>query len=91
MTRRNETRSDKTRRDETRRDETKRDVKLAVAATTGELQCTANVCRCKSLLNLSCIYVSVTFYPDVFCCCNFTVFYDWCECVMSALGTTIHS
>ena len=22
------------------------------------------------------------------CCCNLMMFYDWCECVMSVLGTT---
>ena len=25
------------------------------------------------------------------CCCNLMIFYDWRECVMSALGTTKHS
>ena len=24
-------------------------------------------------------------------CCNLMMFYDWCECVMSVLGTTKHS
>ena len=27
----------------------------------------------------------------VCCCCNSVMFYDWCECVVSVLGTTKHS
>ena len=39
------------------------------------------------LLDFSCIYLSMTFYPS-FCCCNLMML---CECVMSVLGTTKHS
>ena len=39
------------------------------------------------------ISVCVVWHVSVVCvcvCCNL-MFYDWCECVMSVLGTTKHS
>ena len=38
-------------------------------------------------MDFSCIYLLMTFYPDV-CCCGNLMFYDWRECMMSTLGTT---
>ena len=37
------------------------------------------------------IYECLFTWMFVCCCCNLMMFYDWCECVMSALGTTKHS
>ena len=33
----------------------------------------------------------VFFYLDVWCNCNLMMFYVWCKCVMSVLGTTKYS
>jgi len=35
---------------------------------------------------ISHIYLSMTFYPDILCCCNLMMFYDWSECAMSVLA-----
>ena len=37
------------------------------------------------------IYEWLFTWMFVCCCCNLMMFYDWCECVMSVLGTTKHS
>ena len=44
-----------------------------------------------SMLDFPCIYLSIMFYPDVCCCCNVMMLYNWCECLVSVLGTTEHS
>ena len=41
-------------------------------------------------LDFWCIYLSMTFYPDVCCCCCHFMFCDWCKCVMNVPGTTKH-
>ena len=49
------------------------------------------MCTARCQLEVSCIYLSMTFYPDVCCCCNLML-YDWRECVLGVLGTTnIHA
>ena len=50
------------------------------------------MCTARCQLEFSCIYLSMTFYPDVCCCCNLMMLYGWRECVLSVLGTTnIHA
>ena len=37
------------------------------------------------------IYECLFTWMFVCCRCSLMMFYDWCECVMSVLGTTKHS
>ena len=51
------------------------------------------LCDMHSLVSVGVLMYLFTndFLPDVCCCCNLMIFYDWRECVMSVLGTTKHS